>query len=154
MAVRVQQTLEHAVLFYNKHKDCETLPGVYHTLMIAQDHLEAFITVSTYTDKYVEYIRTPEPQPVLPHDTDNMPILEIQEYGPFDLEDREDATTFAIAILAIIMSELHGLDQGRLIKRTLEGFKRMSKDSDDSENKEAARERSKFEDAFRNLEVK
>lgn len=71
--------------------------------MVAQDHLCFHISIGTYDNTYLEYIFGPGTQPVLPAQ-DEIPFLEIQEFGPFDVTDEEELDKFLHIMLSFILA--------------------------------------------------
>jgi hypothetical protein len=88
--------------------------------MVAQDAVEIFLNVSTYGDGYLDYLFGPPLAAVVPPSTDATPVLEIQEFGPFKIRQRDHLHLFAHVVLALLMSQLEGLRPGKLITAALE----------------------------------
>ena len=87
--------------------------------MIAQDADEVFISVSSFNDAYLDYLFGPAPNAVLPQNTNGIPMLEIQEFGPFKIDKRNDLRLLAHIILALLITELKGLRAGTEIQEAL-----------------------------------
>ncbi|KAK3364477.1 hypothetical protein B0T25DRAFT_587733 [Lasiosphaeria hispida] len=111
----------------NKNSHRETDP-FHHTLMIAQDADEVFISISSYTDAYISYLFKayisylfkPTPAAVLSLIADVTHMLEIQEFGPFKISTRSHLRLLAHIILALLVKELRGLKAGTIIRSVWE----------------------------------
>ena len=92
---------------------------LYHTLMLAQDNDDIFISVGSYSDAYLSYLFASNPARILPPVTEDIPMLEIRELGPFDISERSDLRQLAQIILSLVIRQLEGYPAGELIRRRL-----------------------------------
>jgi len=89
---------------------------LHHTLMIAQDATEVFISISSYTNAYRDYLFKPTLAAALPPIADATNMLEIQEFGPFKMSTRSHFRLLAHVVLALLIKELVRLDAGVMIR--------------------------------------
>jgi hypothetical protein len=102
--------------------------------LIAQDKAEIFVGINTYNDAYLNYLFRPAPVVILPLDTQVIPILEIQEFGPFKIRKGRHLGLLAHIILSLLISELEGLKAGALIITALETMATECDNNDDDNN--------------------
>ena len=123
--VRSQQAMEHVAVIWERHLSCaERLPfeppNQYHTLEIAQNSDNIFVSVTTYTDDYLDYLynRSGESQ-VMPDIGGELSMLTVQEYGVFDITKPSHIRLFAEIIVALLLAELEGLQAGKIVAEVL-----------------------------------
>ncbi|KAM5434763.1 hypothetical protein MferCBS31731_006535 [Microsporum ferrugineum] len=119
--VLAQQSMEHAAYIWKRHEGDQTWKGkrkTYHTFMVAQDHLQFHISIGTYDNKYLEYIFASNSQRVLPFQG-QIPFLEIQELGPFDVAEEYDLETFIHIMLSFILWQLEQTTAKFIFKEVL-----------------------------------
>lgn len=86
--------------------------------MIAQDYMSIRISISTYNNKYLDYIFGQGDASIIPP-SDEGAFLEIQEIGPFDIEDREQANILVIIVLSLLLCQLEPTSSGDLVRSVL-----------------------------------
>ncbi|OJD17605.1 hypothetical protein AJ78_02304 [Emergomyces pasteurianus Ep9510] len=90
--VFAQQSMEHVAYIWKRHVDdpkWKTRVKTYHTFMVAQDH-----------------------QPVRPTQGE-IPFLEIQEFGPFDVTNEEELGKFLHIMLSFILWQLEQTESSK-----------------------------------------
>lgn len=98
--------------------------------MIAQDLQEIFISYGAYEDAYLDYLFGPGCANVIPPNTDTIPCLAIQEFGPFYIYQEKHLKQFVIIILALLIWQLQDVHAGKLVEDALRD---MDADSDDED---------------------
>lgn len=96
----------------------KTRVKTYHTFMVAQDHLYFHISIGSYDNTYLEYIFGSGTQPVRPAQGE-IPFLEIQEFGPFDVTNEEELGKFLHIMLSFILWQLEQTETGTTFKDAL-----------------------------------
>lgn len=125
VVVRSQQAMEHVAVIWERHlgraeRLPTDLPKMYHTLMIAQNSTDIFVSITTYTDDYIDYIYSrPGEGQVMPDGDGELPMLNVQEYGPFDVTEPGHIRLFAGIIVALLLAELEGLQAGKMLEEVL-----------------------------------
>ncbi|PGG97182.1 hypothetical protein AJ79_09319 [Helicocarpus griseus UAMH5409] len=115
-----QQSMEHVAYVWKRHeKQTPISPGVYHTFMIAQDYLSFYITIGTYGKEYLDYIFGPGDVPVIPLSSRSKAFLQIQEFGPFHVDERAHMKLLLHIILCLMIWQLDGKKEGLMIKEAL-----------------------------------
>ncbi|KKZ66334.1 hypothetical protein EMCG_07935 [[Emmonsia] crescens] len=107
-AVMGQQSMEHVAS-----------SGVYHTFMIAQDYLSFHISIGTYDNQYLDYIFGVGDALVVPQNGEEPSFLRIQEFGPFDVDERDDMKLLCEIVLSWLICQLEQIDKGEMIKEAL-----------------------------------
>ncbi|RSL50666.1 hypothetical protein CEP54_011824 [Fusarium duplospermum] len=79
----------------SKSKKAAGKPNVHRRLLVSQDRHQIFLIVATFDDEYVHYISGD-------NDT-TQSFLAMQEYGPYDVGEREDMDVLGGIMLAISM---------------------------------------------------
>ncbi|KAH7325713.1 hypothetical protein B0I35DRAFT_474458 [Stachybotrys elegans] len=69
-----------------------TTPSVHRRLMVSQDRHEVYLTVASFDDDYISYIRG--------HKMTNS-FLKMQEYGPFDVCNKDHMRYLGRILLAV-----------------------------------------------------
>ncbi|KAK0639584.1 hypothetical protein B0T16DRAFT_463244 [Cercophora newfieldiana] len=150
--VRVQQTMEHVALIWERHTRPESQVSAeasststststntikqqrYHTLMITQDATDIYVNFSTYCNAYLDYLFERGSTKVVPSDLDAdvTPYLFIQELGPFDVNSKRDLRLFIEVVLVLLVRQLDSsVYAGSLIRGALRD---ISGDSDKDEH--------------------
>ncbi|KKZ61652.1 hypothetical protein EMCG_03837 [[Emmonsia] crescens] len=105
--VLAQQSMEHVAYIWKRHED--------DPMMIPTPYL---CIIGTYDNTYLEYIFRPGAQQVLPTQG-GIPFLKIQEFGPFDVTDKEELGLFLHIMLSFIVWQLERTDAGTTLKNAL-----------------------------------
>ncbi|EQL32380.1 hypothetical protein, variant [Blastomyces dermatitidis ATCC 26199] len=115
-----QQSMEHVAYIWKRHKNDQLPrnPGTYHTFMIAQDFLSFYISIGTYDKEYLDYIFSPGDVPVVTQ-RGKKHFLRIQEFGPFQVDERDEMELLIHIILCLIISQLTPTNEGGLIQNAL-----------------------------------
>ncbi|KAK2805781.1 hypothetical protein FQN50_006057 [Emmonsiellopsis sp. PD_5] len=120
-AVMGQQSMEHVAYIWKRHES-DLMPrssGIYHTFMIALDYLSFRISIGTYNDQYLDYIFGVGDALVVPPSGEEPSFLQIQEFGPFDVDERYDMQLFCEIVLSWLIWQLEQVDKGKMIKEAL-----------------------------------
>lgn len=88
--------------------------------MVSQHHLHIHISIATYRTEYLGYIFGPGTQAVLPNGDENS-YLEIQEFGPFDINSEEQLEKFLHIMLSFLIRQFKKTEAGEVIKKALKG---------------------------------
>ncbi|OJD21191.1 hypothetical protein ACJ73_07473 [Blastomyces percursus] len=120
-AVMGQQSMEHVAYIWKRHENDSTprSSGVYHTFMIAQDYLSFHISIGTYDNQYLDYIFGVGDALVVPQGGEEPSFLRIQEFGPFDVDERDDMKLLCEIVLSWLIWQLEQVDKGEMIKEAL-----------------------------------
>lgn len=104
----------------------------HHTLIISQDATEIFFSVSSYTDAYLSYLFSPSPDSarVIPATLEAIPVLNVEEFGPFRINLEEDLRLVAQLVRALLLWQMEGFEASKLIASALGG---LSDDEDDED---------------------
>lgn len=86
--------------------------------MIAQDFLSFYISIGTYDKEYLDYIFSPGDVPVVAQ-RGKKHLLRIQEFGPFQVDERDEMELLIHIILCLIISQLTPTNEGDLIQKAL-----------------------------------
>ena len=127
VTVRSQQAMEHVAVIWERHLSrpgrlSSEPPKTYHTLMIAQNSTDIFVSITTYTDDYLDYLYSrPGEGQVRPNCGGDLPMLTVQEYGPFDVTEPGHIRLFAEVIVGLLLAELEGLQAGKMLEQVLKG---------------------------------
>ncbi|KAH6630783.1 hypothetical protein B0J18DRAFT_488539 [Chaetomium sp. MPI-SDFR-AT-0129] len=90
----------------------------HHTLIISQDATEIFFSVSTYTDAYLSYLFSSSSDParvILPNALDTIPVLKVEEFGPFRINLEEELRLVAQLVLALLLWQMEDFEAGKLM---------------------------------------
>ncbi|KAK2754057.1 hypothetical protein FQN54_007226 [Arachnomyces sp. PD_36] len=119
--VLTQQSMEHVAYIWRRHEKDSTWEksvNIYHTFMVAQDHLYFHISIGTYDSTYLKYIFGSGTQSVVPGQGENS-FLEIQEFGLFKVGDEEAIDAFLHIMLSLILWQLEQTNAGSTFKAAL-----------------------------------
>ncbi|ODH45108.1 hypothetical protein ACO22_00403 [Paracoccidioides brasiliensis] len=113
-----QQSMEHVAYIWKRHKNDQLPrnPRTYHTFMIAQDFLSFYISIGTYDKEYLDYIFSPGDVPVVAQ-RGKKHFLRIQEFGPFQVDERDEMELLIHIILCLIISQHTPTNEGDLIQK-------------------------------------
>ncbi|KAK2812009.1 hypothetical protein FQN50_001717 [Emmonsiellopsis sp. PD_5] len=119
--VRGQQSMEHVAYIWQRHEKNRTSisPGTYHTFMIALDYLSFSISIGTYNDQYLAYIFGLGDAPVIPSTHADKGFLHVQEFGPFQVDERKHMKFLLHIILSLMIWQLNGKKEGLMIQEAL-----------------------------------
>ncbi|OJD27686.1 hypothetical protein ACJ73_00914 [Blastomyces percursus] len=122
IAVKSQQSMEHVAYIWKRHEKDQVPrnPGVFHTFMIAQDYLSIYISIGVYNTEYLDYLFGQGNAPVAPPGA-KIPFLQIQEFGPFNVNVRDEMESLTQIILCLIIWQLKPTNEGALIQNALGG---------------------------------
>ena len=90
--------------------------------MIAQDNLSFRISIGIYDNKYLDYIFGAGRSLVVPPPGENtsIPFLRVQEFGPFNVEDRDQMEGLCRIVLSLLIWQLDLSDKGQMIEEALQ----------------------------------
>jgi hypothetical protein len=86
--------------------------------MIAQDFLCFYISIGSYNKEYLDYIFSPGDVSIVPP-TGKKQFLRIQEFGPFQVDERDEMELLIHIILCLIILQLTPTNEGNLIRKAL-----------------------------------
>ncbi|KAI5296979.1 hypothetical protein KEM55_005316, partial [Ascosphaera atra] len=107
---------------HNNSRQLKTPVGK--TLMISQHGQELWVSMGTYTQRWLDYIFSQEDNDTLinseDEDEDEASFLTIREYGRWMIRSKNDLYAFSEAIVAIILNQLRGTASVVEIEKELE----------------------------------
>ncbi|KAL9099484.1 MAG: hypothetical protein Q9163_005021 [Psora crenata] len=100
--VRMQEAAQMAAFVYEKSKssDWESPTGPTKRWMISMDGYEAFITIATYYEPYIDFLKDGIP---LGNTAGIKDFMVMEEYGPFDLRSHDGGLSLFLQYASVLL---------------------------------------------------